>query len=277
MYDVLELQDLKKGRWTQVGILLAVVITLVFGTGGSSPAIGQDQAPTVLITGSNRGIGFEFVRQYATKGWTVIATCRHPEAAEDLKTLAAQYPNITIERLDVLDHAMIDELAEKYESTPIDVLLSNAGIDGGDDNQIFGSINYDVFNDVMWTNALAPLKIAEAFIDHVAMSDQKKIMTVTSFMGSITRNRGGMYFYRSSKTAANQLLKTLATDVADRGIIVGMFNPGAIATGMTKDSKIPHPLLPPEVGVSGMIELINNFTPEMTGSFFQYTGEEIPW
>ena len=277
MYGVLAQQKFPKGIYGLAEILLAMMTFFITGAWDCSPAMAQEQAPTVLITGSNRGIGFEFVRQYATKGWNVIATCRHPETAEDLKTLAAQYPNVTIERLDVLDHAMIDALAEKYESTPIDVLLSNAGIDGGDDNQIFGNINYDVFNDVMWTNALAPLKIAEAFIDHVAMSDQKKIMTVTSFMGSITRNRGGMYFYRSSKTAANQLLRTLATDVADRGVIVGMFNPGAIATGMTKDSKIPHPLLPPKVGVSGMIELIDNFTLEMTGSFFQYTGEEIPW
>ena len=131
MNDVLAQQKFSKGICGLAGIFLTIMTFFITGAWDCSPAMAQGQTPTVLITGSNRGIGFEFVHQYATKGWNVIATCRHPETAEDLKILAAQYPNVTIERLDVLDHAMIDALAEKYESTPIDVLLSNAGIDGG--------------------------------------------------------------------------------------------------------------------------------------------------
>ena len=257
--------------------LIALTASISSPDGISWVQAQESEMPTVLITGSNRGIGFELTRQYAVRGWKVIATCRQPESAEELKALADQYSNVTIEQMDVLDHDMIDQLAKKYEGEPIDVLLSNAGIDGGSDNQMFGRLNYDVFNDVMVTNALAPLKIAEAFIEHVAASDQKKIMTVTSFMGSIGKNRGGMYFYRSSKSAANQLLKTLSIDVRDRGIIVGILDPGAIATDMTKNSRIPSPLLPPEVGASGMIEMIENFTLDRTGTFIRYNGEELPW
>ena len=97
--------------------------------------------PTTLITGANRGIGLEFAKQYLAKGWRVIATCRKPESADDLKKLQAEYPDMLfIDKLDVRDHSQIDLLAERYHDTLIDVLLNNAGISGGQREQIFGRI-----------------------------------------------------------------------------------------------------------------------------------------
>jgi NAD(P)-dependent dehydrogenase (short-subunit alcohol dehydrogenase family) len=95
-------------------------------------------APTVLITGTNRGIGLEFTRQYAALGWNVIATCRRPADADELTELAGKYSNITIEQIDVLRHDMIDAVAKKYKKQPIDVLLNNAGF-FGDPLQLRGS------------------------------------------------------------------------------------------------------------------------------------------
>ncbi len=135
---------------------------------------------TTFITGANRGIGFEFTKQYLEKGWRVIATCRKTETAEDLKLLQKEYPDrLIIDQLDVRDHKRIDALAIKYKNIPIDVLLNNAGISGGTSNQIFGRFNYDAYNTVLETNTIAPLKIAEAFYPNVRDSQQLLIIPVS--------------------------------------------------------------------------------------------------
>jgi NAD(P)-dependent dehydrogenase (short-subunit alcohol dehydrogenase family) len=125
-------------------------------------------APTVLITGANRGLGFEFAQQYAADGWNVIATARKPEAANDLQMLAEEYPQVVIEQLDVRDLDMIDALAAKYVEQPIDVLLNNAGLSGNPmPGQIFKRLDYDLFDDFMETNAQGPLTMSEACLKNV--------------------------------------------------------------------------------------------------------------
>ncbi len=260
---------------------LAIYITLMSAAAVASfapIALTQTQqatAATVLVTGSNRGIGLEFVRQYVARGWTVIATCRNPEAADELKQLAAERPNIIIEKLDVLDHDMIDALAGKYRGTPIDVLLNNAGISGGYENQKFGSIKYEFFDRVMATNFIAPLKMAEAFIDHVAASDQKKIINISSMPSSIKRGAARLYMDHSSKTALNMVMHILSKDVADLGVIVGLVAPGLVDTDLTQGLDIPK--ISPEQSVVDLIDIIDNYTIEMSGSLIQHTGQILPW
>jgi len=236
----------------------------------------QATAATVLVTGSNRGIGFEFVRQYAAREWTVIATCRNPDTANELKELAAERPNVIIEQLDVLDYDMIDALAEKHEHTPIDVLINNAGISGGYENQKFGSIKYELFEKVLATNFISPLKIAEAFINHVAASDQKKIINISSMPSSITLGFGRLYIDHSSKTALNMVMHALSKDVADRGVIVGLVAPGLVDTDLTRRLDIPYKISP-EQSVADLIDIIDNYTLEMSGTLIQHTGEVLPW
>ncbi len=239
-------------------------------------------APTVLITGTNRGIGLEFTRQYAALGWNVIATCRRPGDADVLHALAADNSNITIEELDVLRHDMIDALAKKYKKQPIDVLLNNAGF-FGDNLQMRGSffskLNYDLFELYVETNAIGPLKMAEAFFDSVKLSDQKKIMTVSSQQGSIEASYGpGSFFYRGSKAALNMFLHTLADQnkVKNSGVMIGMFSPGLVIDDRTRNLPLEGKVERPE-SVSGMINVIENFTPEMSGGFYKYSGEIVPW
>ena len=150
----------------------------------------QDPA-IVLITGSNRGIGLALAERYAKDGWKVIATCRNPSQAVKLKTIADKYPLIMIEKIDVTDMETINKVADKYQDNSIDVLINNAGISGGLTNQVFGNLDYSIFKRVIDVNTLGPTRMAEAFLDHVTASKQKKIINITSTQGSITRTRGG--------------------------------------------------------------------------------------
>jgi NAD(P)-dependent dehydrogenase (short-subunit alcohol dehydrogenase family) len=159
------------------------------------------RAETVLITGSNRGLGLEFVRQYAAMGWRVIATTRSPARANELNELAEKFANVSIEELDVLDFGEINNLAEKYQGTPIDVLISNAGVLGDLEGQTLGTFDYANFQTVMGVNVYGALAVSEAFREHVVASGQKKIIGITSGAGIISRGGGGgnIYFYRASK------------------------------------------------------------------------------
>ena len=238
--------------------------------------------PTTLITGANRGIGFEFAKQYLAKGWRVIATCRKPEAADDLITLQAQYPELLIiDKLDVRDHTQIDLLAERYNNTRIDVLLNNAGISGGQIDQMFGRFNYETYSAVLETNTIGPLKMAEAFYPHVRDSRHKKIITVSSSEGSISNvfKRGGrLFFYRSSKSALNMVMVNLAYMLKDRGIVVAMVNPGATNTDfMASLAAMGFPLRKTEVAVSDMMRNIDALSIENTGAYLNYNGKTVPW
>lgn len=261
-------------------ICISMALAAVFPISGAAEI--DSNAPTVLITGSNRGIGLEFTRQYAALGWNVIATCRRPAEADVLSDLAAENSNITIEQLDVLRHDMIDALAKKYKEQPIDVLLNNAGF-FGDNLQLRGSffsrLNYDLWELYVETNAIGPLKMAEAFFDSVKMSDQKKIMTVSSQQGSIQASYGpGSFFYRGSKAALNMFMHTLAdqSKVKNADVLIGLFSPGLVIDDRTRNLPLEGKVERP-VSVAGMIDVIENFTLEMSGGFYKYSGETVPW
>ena len=238
----------------------------------------EDYVPTVLITGSNRGLGLEFARQYAARGWKVIATCRKPDTADELQALAKEYPDaLVVERLDVADFAQVDALAEKYADRPVDVLLNNAGITGGMNNQIFGKMDFDVFSKVLRVNTIAPLKISQAFYENVKASRDRKIIVVSSSQGSIGLVRQPrLYFYRASKAALNMEMRNLALQLKRRGIVVGMVNPGPTDTDMM--AGLPKKMLrSPVQAVSDMMRNIDGLDVETTGSFLQYDGTVLPW
>ncbi len=236
---------------------------------------GADGRPTVLITGSNRGIGLALANEYAAQGWHVIATCRTPSKATDLQALAAQNPHVVIEELDVTDFDEIDALAAKYEGVPIDVLLNNAGIAGGRDAQILGKFKYEAMEKVMAVNVVGPLRMAEAFVDNVAASDQKKIITISSTQGSIAKTFGMSYFYRASKTAVNMVMHNLAMELKGRGITVGLVSPGMVDTDLMKG--LPLPLIPPAESAAAIYKVVEDFDLDKTGSFISHRGEVVPW
>jgi NAD(P)-dependent dehydrogenase (short-subunit alcohol dehydrogenase family) len=226
--------------------------------------------PTVLITGANRGLGLEFARQYAADGWRVIACARRADTPA-LQALVAAEPLVSAHALDVTDQAAVDRLAAALSGTPIDVLLNVAGVMG---SKRFGATDYAEWAQVLAVNVLAPMKMAEAFVEHVAASEEKKIVTLTSRMGSIGDNSsGGYYAYRSAKAAANAVMKSLALDLAGRGIIAVPIHPGWVRTDMGGSSA---PLEAPD-SVAGMRKVIAGLTPADSGKFLQYEGKELAW
>lgn len=143
---------------------------------------------TVLITGANRGLGLEFCKQYAAEGWTVIACCRMPEQASALAELARQYPAIQMEALDVADFDRIDAVSRKLSGSAIDVLINNAGVYGDTQANRFGRLDYRAWINTLRINTLAPVKIAEAFLNQIKAGEKKLIVNISSLMGSIADN-----------------------------------------------------------------------------------------
>jgi NAD(P)-dependent dehydrogenase (short-subunit alcohol dehydrogenase family) len=247
-----------------------------------TPAFAAD-AQTVLITGSNRGIGLEFVKQYAAKGWNVIATTRSPDKADELKKVAAAHKNVVIEQLDVADVASVDALAAKYKGKPIDLLLNNAGITGDFTNpkpQSFGTLDHKEADTFMHTNALGPLKVTEAFYENVKLGKGKKIVAVTSLAGSFGKKFGGGipggYWYKISKAALNAAMVNVSYGAAKDGIIVALLSPGTVRVEKIGNAKMPG-LIEPVESISGMIKVIDELKPEDSGQIVRYNGDREPF
>ncbi len=192
-------------------------------------------AATALVTGSNRGIGLEFVKQYAAQGWTVIATTRNPAEAKELNALAAKDKRITVEKLDLLDIDGIKTLAAKYKGKPIDLLINNAGALGDAPGQTLGTFDKKTFDQVFGTNVFGTLSVTEAFKDNVVASQQKKIVALTSIAGSVAVAGAAPknpYWYRASKAALHMGMRSVAADLKGQGVIVGIIGPGSVETEM---------------------------------------------
>ena len=230
--------------------------------------------PSTLITGANRGLGFEFARQYLADGWQVYAACRNPQSASELRRLAdASDDKLQILALDVIDPVSVQAAAAKLDGQAIDLLLNNAGI-GGPRGQSVGNIDYEAWAKVLNVNTMGPLRVSEAFVDHVAQSERKLIVTITSGMGSLADNTsGGAYAYRSSKAAVNMVMRSLAIDLAPRGIACVVINPGWVLTDMGG----PHATLTTAESVKKLRRLIETLGPGQSGKFFNYDGREYAW
>ncbi len=265
----------------RIGILGLVLLA-------SSPTVwaGLDpDSPTVFITGANRGIGFEFVQQYAARGWNVIATARKPAAADKLQALANSNDQVVIEQLDVTDFARIDELAAKYTDQTIDILISNAGITPKYKSAFkrVSGVDWDMARKSMEVNAIAPLKLSQAFMGAVAASGQKKIIIISSKGGSfaVSPKMPMMYSYRASKAALNMYMYTLAFETPKKGVILTLLSPGQVNTmedsERYKGIKIPNTIETDE-SVSKMLKVIDGLTPEDNGKFLNYEdGSVVPW
>lgn len=224
----------------------------------------------VFITGANRGIGLELARQYGAEGWTVIATCRNPFAPGDLATISG---DIQVHGLDVNLHEQVDRLGQDLAGTPFDVLINNAGI-FGPRNMSASDMDYAKWEQVLRTNTLAPLKVSTTFAANVAASDQRKLITISSMMGSLTQNSGGGdYIYRSSKAAVNQVMRSFAGSQEGRNLIVANYHPGWVQTDMGGSGAA----ISPEKSVSGLRKAIAGLTQSDSGKFFNYDGKPYPW
>lgn len=225
--------------------------------------------PTLLITGANRGLGLAFVRSYAADGWRVHACCRYPDKAKSLKAVKGE---IALHRVDVTDGLRVASLAREMADEPIDLLINNAGV--YHPKRGFGETDYTDWLDELKINTLAPLRMAERFVEQVAASERKLIVNISSGLGSIALNEeGGSYVYRSSKAALNMVTKGLSVDLAGRGITVISLSPGWVKTDMGGASAN----LSPEESIAKMRQIIDKLTPADSGRFYNHLGEERPW
>ena len=230
--------------------------------------------PSVLITGANRGLGFEFAQQYLADGWQVYAACRDPGSASELRRLAdASGHKLRILNLDVTNLSSVKAAAAEVDGQAIDLLINNAGI-GGPRGQTVGNIDYEAWAKVLDANTMGPMRVSEAFVDNVARSERKLIVTLTSGRGSIADNTsGGSVAYRSSKAAVNMAMRSLAIDLAPRGITCVVVNPGWVQTDMGG----PRATITPAASVTSLRRLIDTLGPAQSGKFFNYNGREYAW
>ena len=225
---------------------------------------------TVFITGANRGIGLELARQYGANGWTVIATCRNPIAPGELSTIAG---DIQVHGLDVNVHEQVDHLGQDLKNTKIDILINNAGI-FGPRGMTAENMDYAKWEQVLRTNTLSPLKIAATFAKNLAAGRQKKLVTISSIMGSITQSdRGSDYIYRSSKAAVNMVMRNFSADTLGRDLIVANFHPGWVKTDMGGSGAA----ITPSESVTSLRKCIADLTKADTGKYFNFDGTPIDW
>lgn len=237
--------------------------------------------PSVLITGANRGLGLEFARQYARSGWRVLATCRDPAGAGALQQAThGAKGGAAIHPLDVDDFASIDHLARTLSGETIDVLINNAGIMEPRGARPIGKLDYPFWERVFRVNTFAPAKMAQSFVEHVARSERKCIVTITSALASLDINApgkplapGDLTMYRTAKAATNMLVRNLAADLRPRGIVAVAISPGHVRTEMGG----PNAPLMPEQSISGVRSVIDRLDASHSGRFYLHTGQELPW
>ena len=254
--------------------------------------------PSILITGANRGIGLEFVRQYSDQGWQVVATCRDPAAATELQALARLHAHVRMETLDLVSPASIDSLAGRLGNDfAVDVLLHNAALLGPGGPQLLGAWTEAPFLDAFRANALGPALLTQRLLPRVETGARRQIIFLGSAAGSnaLLQPPANLYAYRASKAALHLLARNLALELKPRGIVVGLVNPGLVDTrglldlapGDPGPTDLQHlvklvragvvPLIRPEESVTGMRALIDAWTIDGSGAFLNYDGQPLPW
>lgn len=232
----------------------------------------------VFVTGANRGIGLEIVRQLADRPDAVVyAACRNPGAAADLNAIAASARGtvhlIALEVTDTTQIAAAREFVQSHTGV-LDVLINNAAIDPANDTQSLGRIDPEVMLTTLHINTIAPLLIAQAFVDLLAASSLGRIINISSEMGSIAqRNYGGSYAYCASKAALNMHTRGLAADLGRQGIVCVAVDPGWVKTDMGGHSA----QLEPEESVHGVLRVIERLTRADNGSYKRWNGRSLPW
>lgn len=261
--------------------IACVAASLGIGVGSVAHGDGPQADPkqpmasetkVVLITGANRGLGLEFAKEYCDAGWTVFATAREPDKADELLKLGER---VHVVQLDVTDAASVAALAKSLEKQPIDLLINNAGagvsIDGGPRLE---QLKMADFERLMQVNAFGPVRVTQALLPNLRAGKGKTIVGITSGLGSITWNTaGGFYGYRESKAALDMFLRTIAAELKPEGFICVAMMPGWVKTDMGG----PNATLTPEESVTGMRKVFDRLKPADSGKLWNYDGTTAPW
>jgi NAD(P)-dependent dehydrogenase (short-subunit alcohol dehydrogenase family) len=267
---------------------LIVCVTAALAVAAGSQTVLAD---TVLITGANSGIGLEFVKQYAAKGWSVIATSRRSGVPESLAAVVKDHKNVRVEKLDVTSQDDLKALTTKLNGEPIDLLINNAGVyndrsqchdddcPGDWTTQSFGNLHYDLLDTIMAVNVKGPLMVSEALLANVKASKRKTIIAISSTNGSLTDQLAGSgaIFYRASKAALNRAMQLVSRAEQKDGVTVVMLHPGAVVTERQAYLEGFKGMIEMPFSVTSMIGTIDKLTIADTGKFLNYDGTTAPW
>lgn len=224
---------------------------------------------TILITGTNRGIGLEMAKQALAKGWTVYGSARN--VVTDPDAHICDHPKFHDLKFDVTDHAAVRAAAASI-SEPIDILINNAGVIGPE-RQSTLDMDFDGFAKTLTINTLAPLAVSQAFLPHLKRSSNPRILTVSSGMGRMSYAKSDRIAYRASKAAVNKVMQGLATDLEPMGIAVVMLHPGWVRTDMGG----PEADIDPSESAAGILTVAEGLTLEGTGQFLNWDGSTVEW
>lgn len=223
-----------------------------------------------VVTGANRGIGLEFVKQLTERGEEVDAAARDPDDAAELRALVRPGVRLRVHRLDVVDDASVHAFAEALPAGPVDVLVNNAGVSGVKGGE---PIDPEDILRVFDVNAVGTLRVVRALLPRLRAGKTRKIVNLTSQLGSIAEASGGRYAYRLSKAALNMATRLLAEDLRGEGFLTVALHPGWVQTRMG-GSAAP---VPPEQSIRGMLRIVDGLKPEQSGRVFDFQGRELPW
>ena len=246
-------------------IAFTVCVSIMAGVCPASAIAGT--VMTVLVTGANRGIGLEMVKQLQSRGMDVIGTARKPGEAAELKATGAR-----VEQLHVTDADSLAALARRLDGFKIDMLINNAGI-GGHTAASFAETDFTQLDKTFAVNTLGPMRVTQALLPHLRRGEQKTVIQISSRMGSIEGNEGGYYGYRASKTALNMMNSSLALELGEQGFTCVVVHPGGVQTDMGGAGAD----ITPEVSVQGLLDVFAGLGPGDNGKFYDYQGKKIPW
>ena len=234
----------------------------------SVETFAADSKGTVFITGANRGIGLSLAQNFADAGFNVIGTARKPEQATALKDTGAR-----VEQLDVTDQASVDAMAQRMAKTPIDILINNAGIKGGETKDM-ASLDVENMEWVLNVNTLGPVRVMKALFPNVQSGKRKMVVNISSSMGSIEQNTWGCCAgYRASKSALNSINKTFAMDFGKQGVSFVVMHPGYVQTDMNEGQGN----ITPNQSGAGLMNVITGLDASDNGKFYDWQGNDLPW
>ncbi|MCP4561536.1 MAG: SDR family oxidoreductase [Bosea sp.] len=228
---------------------------------------------TWMITGANRGIGLALTMELLRRGDHVVAAARDPWGGALAELAGVHVGQLTPLELDVTSDKSVAAAKQVFDGRPIDVLVNNAGVYGPRDRQTALDMDFKAWREVFEVNVYAPLRVAQAFLPNVEAGSGRKIVTISSRMGSIGSNPSGAIAYRSSKAAVNMVMVGFGNAVRDSEVAVLLFHPGWVRTDMGGGGAD----IPPTESAAGLIATIDASGMRDTNSFRNWKGEEIPW
>ena len=233
---------------------------------------GSAESETVIVTGSNRGLGLGWVRHYLEQGASVIATCRTPKEAQALHDLQAQHgARLLIEQLDVTDEVSLVRLGSALaeHGVTLDVAISNAGVTV---TEPFGEWTKQAFETNIHVNTIGTALFAQMVGPQ--LEDGSRLVNITSAVGSISRAKkdNPLDAYAVSKAGVHMLTKRLAIKLQERNIVVVAFTPGRVLTDMN-----PNGIISVEESIGLMSGSLGRMTMEHSGKAYFNDGRELPW